>query len=102
MILPEGIYEAQKNYIETVKKPFMMSVRDFVKRIQHMASYLPEFPKPMTASALSDTDLKNIIFRGMPITWQENFVHANMRIASVTLAQMTDYLVSEQVISDAR
>eukprot|EP00978_Attheya_sp_CCMP212_P038633 scaffold193211_cov56-Attheya_sp.AAC.2 len=102
MILSEDIYEAQKNYIETVKKPFTMSVRDFVKRIRQMASYLPEFPKLMTASALSDTDLKNIIFRGMPTAWQENLVHANMRIASVTLAQMTDYLASEQVIADAR
>jgi hypothetical protein len=102
MILPEDIYEAQKNYIETVKKPFTMSVRDFVKRIRQMASYLPDFPRPMTATALSETDLKNIIFRGMPNAWQENFVHANMRIATVTLAQMTDYLASEQVIADTR
>eukprot|EP00978_Attheya_sp_CCMP212_P020257 scaffold57750_cov47-Attheya_sp.AAC.1 len=61
-----------------------------------MASYLPEFPRPMAATALSETDVKNIIFRGMPNAWQENFVHANMRISSVTLAQMTDYLASEQ------
>eukprot|EP00978_Attheya_sp_CCMP212_P002317 scaffold4796_cov57-Attheya_sp.AAC.5 len=66
MILPEDIYEAQKNYIETVKKPYTMTVQDFVKRLRQMASYLPEFPKPMAATALSETDLKNIIFRGMP------------------------------------
>eukprot|EP00978_Attheya_sp_CCMP212_P011224 scaffold27572_cov24-Attheya_sp.AAC.1 len=30
MILPEDIYEAQKNYIEIVKKPYTMTVRDFV------------------------------------------------------------------------
>eukprot|EP00978_Attheya_sp_CCMP212_P017259 scaffold45922_cov63-Attheya_sp.AAC.4 len=47
MILPEDIYEAQKNYIETVKKPYTMMVRDFVKRLRHMTSYLPEFPRPM-------------------------------------------------------
>eukprot|EP00978_Attheya_sp_CCMP212_P005550 scaffold12459_cov56-Attheya_sp.AAC.2 len=102
MILPEDIYEAQKNYIETVKKPFTMSMHDFVKRIRQMASYLPDFPKPMTATALSETYLKSIIFRGMPNAWQENFVHANMRIASVTWAQMTDYLASEQVIADTQ
>eukprot|EP00978_Attheya_sp_CCMP212_P009396 scaffold22205_cov65-Attheya_sp.AAC.1 len=34
MILPEDIFEVQKNYIETVKKPFTMTVSDFVKRIQ--------------------------------------------------------------------
>eukprot|EP00978_Attheya_sp_CCMP212_P001542 scaffold3163_cov60-Attheya_sp.AAC.12 len=62
MIFPEDIYETQKNYIETVKKPYMMTVCDFVKRICQMASYLPEFPKPMAATALSDIDLKNIIF----------------------------------------
>eukprot|EP00978_Attheya_sp_CCMP212_P014097 scaffold35784_cov27-Attheya_sp.AAC.1 len=86
------IYEAQKNYIETVKKPYTMT----------MASYLPEFPRPMAATALSKTDLKNIIFRRMPNAWQENFIHANMRISSITLAQMTDYLASEQVIADTR
>eukprot|EP00978_Attheya_sp_CCMP212_P046352 scaffold386724_cov63-Attheya_sp.AAC.1 len=56
----------------------------------------------MAATALSETDLKNIIFRGMPTAWQENFVHANMPISSITLAQMTDYLASEQVIADTR
>eukprot|EP00978_Attheya_sp_CCMP212_P047558 scaffold422017_cov102-Attheya_sp.AAC.1 len=67
-----------------------------------MSSYLPEFPTPMAATALLETDLKNIIFRGMPNAWQENFVHANMRISSITLAQMTDYLASEQVIPNTR
>jgi hypothetical protein len=95
MIIPEDMYEVQKNYIETVKnKPFTMPVRDFVKRIRQLASFLPEFSKPHVASGLSDTDLKNIIFRGMPSTWQENFVHENMRISTITLAQMTDYLAS--------
>ena len=102
MILPEDVYEMQKNYIETVKKPFTMSVRDFVKRIRQVALFLPEFPMPMGASGLSQIDLKNIIFRGMPSAWQENFVHANMRIANITLAQMTDYLASEQIIADTR
>eukprot|EP00978_Attheya_sp_CCMP212_P041754 scaffold243653_cov61-Attheya_sp.AAC.1 len=101
MILPEDIYEAQKNY-KTVKKPYTMTVRDFVKRLFQMASYLPEFPRPMTATALSERDLKNIIFRGMPNAWQENFVHANMRISSITLAQMINYLASEQVIANTR
>eukprot|EP00978_Attheya_sp_CCMP212_P040194 scaffold216780_cov35-Attheya_sp.AAC.1 len=44
----------------------------------------------MAATALSETDLKNIIFHGMPTSWQENFVHANMRISSITLAQSTE------------
>eukprot|EP00978_Attheya_sp_CCMP212_P004281 scaffold9365_cov51-Attheya_sp.AAC.4 len=79
MILPEDIYEAQKNYIKTVKKPYTMTVRDFVKRLHQTASYLPEFPRPMAATALLETDLKNIIFRGMPNAWQNNFIHANMR-----------------------
>jgi hypothetical protein len=62
MVLPEDMYEVQKNYIETVKKPFTMPVPDFVKRIsRQLASFLPEFPKPMVASGLSDTNLKNII-----------------------------------------
>eukprot|EP00978_Attheya_sp_CCMP212_P031990 scaffold122945_cov22-Attheya_sp.AAC.1 len=74
MILPEDVYEMQKNYIEMVKKPFTMSVRDFVKRIRKMASFLPEFPMPVGASGLSQIDLKNIIFRGMPSAWQENFI----------------------------
>eukprot|EP00978_Attheya_sp_CCMP212_P017829 scaffold48076_cov58-Attheya_sp.AAC.3 len=56
----------------------------------------------MAATALSETDIKNIIFRGMSTGWQENFGHANMRISSITLAQMTDYLASEQVIADTR
>eukprot|EP00978_Attheya_sp_CCMP212_P008079 scaffold18803_cov53-Attheya_sp.AAC.9 len=67
-----------------------------------MASFLPEFPMPMGASGLSQIDLKNIIFHGMPSAWQENFVHANMRIANITLAQMTNYLASEQIIADTR
>eukprot|EP00978_Attheya_sp_CCMP212_P038901 scaffold197346_cov33-Attheya_sp.AAC.1 len=80
-----------------------MTVCDFVKRLRQMASYLPEFPIPMAATALSKTDLKNIIFRGMPNAWQEvNFVHVNMRISSITLAQMTNYLASEQVIADTK
>jgi hypothetical protein len=67
-----------------------------------MASYFPEFPKPMAATALLDIDLKNIIFRGMQTAWEENIIHANMRIASVMLAQMIDYIASEQVIANAR
>eukprot|EP00978_Attheya_sp_CCMP212_P040786 scaffold226323_cov49-Attheya_sp.AAC.2 len=103
MILPEDIYEAQKNYIGTVKKLYTMTVRDFVKRLCQVASYLPEFPRPMAATALLETDLKNIIFCViMPNAWQEDFVHANMRISSITLAQMTDYLASEQVIADTQ
>jgi hypothetical protein len=37
MIIPEDMYEVQKNYIKTVKKPFTMPVRDFVKRIRQLA-----------------------------------------------------------------
>jgi hypothetical protein len=102
MLLPEDVYENQKNYIETVKKPFNLPVRDFVKRLRQLAAYLPEFPKPQGSTFISDNDMKNIIFRGMPSAWQENFAHANMRITTVTLAQMTDYLASEQVIADTR
>eukprot|EP00978_Attheya_sp_CCMP212_P003509 scaffold7233_cov63-Attheya_sp.AAC.8 len=102
MILPEDIDEAQKNYIKTVKKPYTIMVRDFVKRLCQMASYLPEFPRPMAATALLETDLKSIIFHGMPHAWQENFVHVNMHISSIKSAQMTNYLTSEQVIADTR
>eukprot|EP00978_Attheya_sp_CCMP212_P002633 scaffold5363_cov34-Attheya_sp.AAC.2 len=92
---------AKKKNIETVKKPYTMTAHDFVERLYQMASYLPEFPRPMAATALSETDLKNIIFHGgMPNAWQEKFVHANMCISSTTLVQMTDYLALEQGIAD--
>eukprot|EP00978_Attheya_sp_CCMP212_P008357 scaffold19697_cov30-Attheya_sp.AAC.4 len=96
------LYEAQKKNIETVKKPYTMTVHDFVERLYQMASYLPEFPRLMAATALSETDLKrNIIFHGgMPNAWQEKFVHANMCISSTTLVQMTNYLALEQGIAD--
>eukprot|EP00978_Attheya_sp_CCMP212_P006451 scaffold14756_cov63-Attheya_sp.AAC.2 len=81
MILPpEDIYEAQKKYIKTVKKPYTMTVHDFIKRICLMASYLPEFPKLMAVTTLAEIDLKNIvIFRGMPnASWQESCVHIKL------------------------
>eukprot|EP00978_Attheya_sp_CCMP212_P010935 scaffold26612_cov56-Attheya_sp.AAC.3 len=93
------LYDVACDDWDTVK---VRQVNTIAEDLSEMASYLPEFPKPMAATDLSDIDLKNIIFRGTPTVWQESFVHANMRIVSVTLALMTDYLASEQVIADAR
>eukprot|EP00978_Attheya_sp_CCMP212_P006303 scaffold14274_cov49-Attheya_sp.AAC.6 len=92
---------AQKNYIETVKKLYMMMVCDFVnKRLCQMASYLPEFPRPMAATALSETDLKNIIFRGMPNAWQENFNKLLQTLEETRILKAV-VLVAEIVTMDA-
>eukprot|EP00978_Attheya_sp_CCMP212_P025876 scaffold84076_cov58-Attheya_sp.AAC.2 len=65
-----------------------------------MASYLPEFPRPMAATAFSETDLKNIISRGMPNAWQENFNKLFPALKETRILKVV-VLVDEIVTMDA-
>jgi hypothetical protein len=90
----EDVFEIQGAYIETVDKPFKMTVQEFAYRVQFLNNCLTEFPQPEGADILTVTQIKNIIFRAMPQEWQTNFANANIHLNAITLPVLIDYMTA--------
>ena len=63
------------DFLQSVNKPRSMQVEVFVQRLKTMARYVTDLPfvgaqPPM----LNNTQIKNIVYKAMPSTWQQHFI----------------------------
>jgi hypothetical protein len=78
------------DYLLSVTKHRAMTVKSFVQRLKTMAQYIEVLPHTdPILPILMMTQIKNIIYRAMPASWQVQFVRSHSGITNVTLLEIT-------------
>jgi hypothetical protein len=54
-------------------------------------------PQPPT---LNNTQIKNIVFKAMPLAWQQYFIQSNRGISAVTLLELQNFMSNERTFTD--
>ncbi len=80
-----------------------MQVEVLVQRLKTpMARYVADLPfagaQPPT---LYNTQIKNIVYKAMPSTWQQHFIRSNRGISSVTLLELQNFMSNERTFADS-
>jgi hypothetical protein len=90
------------DYILQLNKPRSMEVRVFARRVRTLNCYAAELPDDNGASVptLTESQLKNVIFRAMPEAWQRQFLRANQHLARTTLQNLIEYMDTEKSFAD--
>ena len=86
--------------MNTIKKPFIMKVKDFGKRLKTLNCFLTLMPHDDDKdAAFTDTDLKALLLKSMPLSWQNAYLLKGTRISD-DFRQMLSYFIQFQNITD--
>jgi hypothetical protein len=67
-----------------------------------MARYVTDLPFAGTQPPmLNNTQIKNIVYKAMPLAWQQHFIQSNHRISSVTLLELQNFMSNEKRFADS-
>ena len=82
-LLPDSAFLAQKEWMtNTMKKPFIMKVKDFGNRLKTLNRFLTLMPHDDDKdSAFTDTDLKALLLKSMPLSWQNAYLLKGTRVS---------------------
>ena len=99
--LPNNSFLTQKEWmINTMKKPFIMKVKDFGNRLKTLNSFLTLMPHDNDKVAgFTDTDLKALLFKLMPLSWQNAYLLTGTHVSD-DFQQVHSYFVQFQSITD--
>ena len=100
-LLPDNAFLSQKEWMmNTMKKPFIMKVKDFGNRLKTLNRFLTLMPHDDDKdSAFTDTDLKALLLKSMPLSWQNAYLLKGTCISD-DFRQMLSYFVQFQSITD--
>ena len=82
-LLPDNAFLAQKEWVtNTMKKPFIMILKDFGNRLKTLNCFLTLMPHHDDDDdddddddvAFTNTDLKALLFKLMPLSWQNAYL----------------------------
>ena len=89
-------------YIESVSKPKDMGVHAFVRRVQLVNRYIDDMPdRHSKLSNMSDTQLKNTVFRAMPPSWQRAFIQSSRKLDDCSLEDIIEYMEQQKSFADS-
>ena len=82
-LLPNNAFLSQKEWMmNTMKKPFIMKVKDFGNRLKTLNQFLTLMPHDDDKdSAFTDTDLKALLLKSMPLSWQNAYLLKGTRVS---------------------
>jgi hypothetical protein len=100
-LLPDNAFLAQKEWMmNTMKKPFIMKVKDFDNRLKTLNCFLTLMPHDDNKdAAFTDTDLKALLLKFMPLSWQSAYLLKGTRVSD-DFRQMLFYFIQFQSITD--
>jgi hypothetical protein len=81
MVLGEGAFCNQKEYVKKMPKPEKMTVKQWVNRIENINSYLP-LMKPNTQAFTEEDLINEVITLNIPSVWEKDFRLANLHVKS--------------------
>jgi hypothetical protein len=75
-LFPDNAFLAQKEWmVNTMKKPFIMKVKDFGNRLKTLNWYLTLMPHNDEKDVMfTNTDLKALLFKLIPVSWQNAYL----------------------------
>jgi hypothetical protein len=75
-LLPDNAFLNQKEWMtNTMKKPFILKVNDFGNRLKILNCFLTLLPHDDNKdSVFTDTDLKALLLKLMPLSWQNAYL----------------------------
>jgi hypothetical protein len=83
VVNPNEAAEAQRNYMmHVMRKPFNMTIDQFVTRVKKMSSLLAYFPRNPDSEVqfnrpLTPIELNKVIFKGLPEKWRQQIETSN-------------------------
>ena len=80
-------------------KPYSMKVTDFGNLIKALNCFLALMPHDNQDSVFTDTDLKALLLKSIPLSWQNTYLLKSTR-ASDNFCQMLSYFVQSQSIGE--
>ena len=82
-LLPNNAFLSQKEWMmNTMKKPFIMKVKDFGNRLKTLNQFLTLMPHDDNKdSAFTDTDLKALLLKSMPLSWKNAYLLKGTRVS---------------------
>ena len=100
-LLPNNAFLAQKEWMmNTMKKLFIMRVKDFGNRLKRLNFFLTLMPHDDDKDALfTDTDLKALLFKLMLLLWQNAYLLKGTCVSD-DFWKMLSYFVQFQSITD--
>jgi hypothetical protein len=100
MILPTAL-ETLVDYLENIRKPYQMTVEACLdNQLRVMARHVNDIPFPwQDPPTVTQTKIKNIIFRAMPGAWQTNFLHVNA-VSTSTILQLQQFMSQEREFTE--
>ena len=86
----------------SMKKPFGMKVKDFGNRLKTLNQFLALMPHDEDKDTIfSDSDLKALLLKSMPISWQYAYLLKGTRVTD-DFQQMLAYFVQFQNITETQ
>ena len=74
-LLPDNTFVSQKEWMTNVMcKPYTMKVKDFGNRIKTLNHFLALMPHKEQDSTFTDTGLKALLLKSMPLSWQNAYM----------------------------
>ena len=91
-VLPPYALANQKRYLRRhLRKPRTMKFQSFVSRVVEINNYLARFPPFSPNQVLSDDELVELIFYGMPKSWIAHFHKSNLDLATFDVSTLSAY-----------
>jgi hypothetical protein len=84
------------DYLQLAQKPRAMQVESFVQQLKTITRYVTNLPfTGAQPPVLNNTQIKNIVFKAMPSTWQQHFIRSNHGFLAVTLLELQNFMSNE-------
>ena len=101
-LLPDNAFVSQKEWMTNVmRKPYSMKVKDFGNRKKTLNRFLALMPHEDQDSVFTDTDLKALLLKSMPLSWQNAYLLKGTCVSD-NFCQMLSYFVQSQSIGDSQ
>jgi hypothetical protein len=99
-LLPKNEFISQKERMTNVMcKPYSMKVTDFGNLIKALNYFLALIPHDNQDSVFTDTDLKALLLKSIPLSWQNAYLLKGTHVSD-NFCQMLSYFVKSQSIGE--
>eukprot|EP00590_Aulacoseira_subarctica_P007578 CAMPEP_0172416566 /NCGR_PEP_ID=MMETSP1064-20121228/3087_1 /TAXON_ID=202472 /ORGANISM="Aulacoseira subarctica , Strain CCAP 1002/5" /LENGTH=318 /DNA_ID=CAMNT_0013154355 /DNA_START=79 /DNA_END=1030 /DNA_ORIENTATION=- len=85
----------QLEYMRRARKPREYTPEEFIQRLQHVNLMIPQFIDATQDNMLTDDEIKEIAYRGMPSEWRKNFANSGKKVYSESLEAIESYMSTQ-------
>jgi hypothetical protein len=94
--IDEADWAEQADYIQTLKKPRAISLKQFLSRLRHLVAVLAEFPQAPQNNVFQEDELKQIYLKAHPKSWIDCLDNAGKTASTASMGKMKRYMEHQQ------